>query len=229
MKLFTYLLLFIGLNSFAQNMQLIDGRVRFSDGIQRKVTIYNKTNGQEVNADSTGFFSINVTKGDVLLFKTDSFLDRSLTIKGNEGEYLGVILSEHELDEIVIDKKVFVNNYFGDIDKYTAGERRYRSANNLLFKDGITGFGLDPLMNLLNGKRKKQKKELFYEEQEFQKERFLEVFTTSVLNEEFGITEDAVTGFAYFIVVQPGFNNLEIDLSPEFKLYVSEMYAQYIK
>ena len=217
------------MSSFAQSLQLIDGRVRFSDGIQRKVVIENKASGEEVNADSTGFFSINISKGDVLLFRVESFPNRSIVINGNEGDYLGVVLSEHELDEIVIEKKMFVDSYFGGIAKYTPAERRYRSSNNMFFGDGISGFGLDPIVNLFNGKRKEQKKAILYEKQEFEKNSFLDIYTQDILRTEFGIEESQIISFVYFIVRQPGFNVMTIDLSPEYKFFVAEMYSEYVK
>lgn len=217
------------MSSFAQSVQLIDGRVRFSDGIQRKVVVENKVSGEEVNADSTGFFSINISKGDVLLFKVEFFPDRSIVINGTEGDYLGVVLSEHELDEIVIEKKMFVDNYFGEIAKYTPAERRYRTSNNMFFGDGISGFGLDPIVNLFSGRRKEQRKAILYEKQEFAKNKFLEIYTKSILMSEFGITENHIASFAYFIVAQPGFDEMSIDLSPEYKLYVAEMYSEFVK
>lgn len=229
MKFFSFFLFLFTLSSFAQNMQLIDGRVRFSDGVQRKVVIENTKSGQRVNADSTGFFSINISKGDVILFKVESFPDRTIVINGNEGDYLGVVLSEHELDEIVIEKKMFTDNYFGEIAKYTPAERRYRSSNNMLFGDGITGFGLDPIVNLFSGKRREQKKVIIYEKQEFAKRRFLEIYTEKILKFEFGIEESHITSFVYFIVTQPSFDEMSIDLSQEYKLYVAEMYSEYLK
>ncbi|SFJ50238.1 hypothetical protein [Myroides guanonis] len=229
MKLFSCFLFLLTFSSFAQSVQLIDGRVRFSDGIQRKVVVENKVSGEEVNADSTGFFSINISKGDVLLFKVEFFPDRSIVINGTEGDYLGVVLSEHELDEIVIEKKMFVDNYFGEIAKYTPAERRYRTSNNMFFGDGISGFGLDPIVNLFSGRRKEQRKAILYEKQEFAKNKFLEIYTKSILMSEFGIAENHITSFAYFIVAQPGFDEMSIDLSPEYKLYVAEMYSEFVK
>lgn len=228
MRLLSCFLLLFTLNLFAQDVKLIDGRVRFVDGIQRSVRIENKKSGEKVNADSTGFFSINVEKGDVLVFRAEAFPERSIVISGNEGAYFGIILSEQELDEIVIDRKLFVDNYFGDIAKYTQAERQYRSSNTMFFGDGIMGFGLDPLVNLINGKRKAQKTTMRYEKQEYLKERFLEFFTATILQEEFDIDENHITGFVYFLVVQPSFEDMIIDLSPEFKLYVSEMYSQFL-
>ena len=66
------------------------------------------------------------------------------------------------------------------------------------------------------------------EKQEYLKERFLEFFTATILQEEFDIDENHITGFVYFLVVQPSFEDMIIDLSPEFKLYVSEMYSQFL-
>lgn len=229
MRFFCFFLFLFTLSSFAQNTQLIDGRVRFSDGIQRKVLIENKASGEEVNADSTGFFSINVSKDDVLVFKVESFPNRSIVIKGNEGDYLGVVLSEHELDEIVIEKKMFVDNYFGKIGKYTPAERRYRASNNMFFGDGITGFGIDPIVNLFNGKRKEQRKAMLYEKQEFEKNSFLDIYTQDILQTEFGIEESQIISFVYFIVRQPGFDVMTIDLSPEYKFFIAEMYSEFVK
>lgn len=228
MKFLRFLLLFFTVSSFAQDVKLIDGRVRFADGIQRDVRVENKKSGAKVSTDSTGFFSINVEKGDLLVFRSENFPERSIVITGNEGEYFGIILSEQELDEIVIDKKLFVDNYFGDIAKYTKAERKYRSSNTMFFGDGISGFGLDPLVNLLNGKRKIQKRTMLYEKQEHLKELFLEIFTHTILQEEFGVSENHIDGFVYFLVVQPNYENMIVDLNPEFKLYVSEMYNQFL-
>lgn len=214
---------------WAQESKQISGRVRFADQVQRTVTITNTTTGEQTQSDSTGFFLLTVQEGDQLTFVALPDYNKQWTVGPRVDQRMELILSEHQLEEIVIDKKVFVDQYFGAVNTYTPAERRFRSGNRALYGEGKSAVGLDPVFNWISGKRKKQNLAVRYEWQENQKARVLEVYTVPMLQTELGLAEHEVTGFLYYLATQPGFADRAVDLSLEFKLYLAEILDRYQK
>lgn len=231
--LFVFLSFFVG---HAQNSHLIDGRVRGVHGEAEKVQIENGRSGKKLKSDSTGFFSIAVQEGDMLNFSASGLEPKIYTITKTDLEKgsISVYLSKpnESLEEIVISKKLFSDDAFGiGIKKYTPAQRKYRSASTSLFRvtEGEpTKIGLDPIFNIFNGKKKRLKKAMAYETQELASEAFYEFYPKEDLINRFNIPEEHVASFVYFAVIQEDFNQVNLERSSAYDLFLAVLYERYL-
>ncbi len=222
--------------SYAQSPELIDGRVRGVNGEDVKVQIENGRSGKKVNSDSTGFFSIVVEEGDILNFSASGLEPKIYIINKTDLENgsISVYLSRpnESLEEIVISKKLFADGAFGEgIKTYTPAQRKYRSASTSLFRitEGEpTKIGLDPIFNILNGKKKRLKKAMLYEAQELASDTFYEYYSKEDLISKFNIPEDHVMSFVYFVVLQEDYKQVNLERSTKYDLFLAVLYERYL-
>lgn len=235
-----WLPLFLSLQIWSMKISLKIIIVLLTGHLLQAQSIYNKTlNGKVVseavnlegiyvinlNTDQTtttaneGFFSINVSIGDTLMFA-------ALSIKGlkrviSEADYnqkLVLVKLEpmiHRLNEVVIKQYKHINAVdlgivAPTIKKYTPAERRLRTASG----DGIEGntdgssgasVGLDPLFNWMSGRTALLKKELEVERKENLLQRIENQFGISYCIDKLKIPAEYVKGFWYYIVDEPKF------------------------
>lgn len=183
------------------------------------IYVINLNTDQATTTANEGFFNINVSVGDTLMFA-------ALPIKGlkrviTEADYnqkLVLIKLEpmvHRLNEVVIKQYKHINAVdlgivAPTIKKYTPAERRLRTANG----DGIEGntdgssgasVGLDPLFNWMSGRTALLKKELEVERKETLLQRIENQFGISYCIDKLKIPAEYVKGFWYYIVDEPKF------------------------
>ena len=183
------------------------------------IYVINLNTDQATTTANEGFFNINVSVGDTLMFA-------ALPIKGlkrviTEADYnqkLVLIKLEpmvHRLNEVIIKQYKHINAVdlgivAPTIKKYTPAERRLRTANG----DGIEGntdgssgasVGIDPLFNWMSGRTALLKKELEVERKETLLQRIENQFGISYCIDKLKIPAEYVKGFWYYIVDEPKF------------------------
>jgi hypothetical protein len=183
------------------------------------IYVINLNTDQTATTANEGFFTINASVGDTLMFAALPIkgLKRVIT-EADFNQKLTLVKLEpmiHRLNEVVIKQYKHINAVdlgivAPTIKKYTPAERRLRTANG----DGIEGntdgssgasVGLDPLFNWMSGRTALLKKELEVERKETLLQRIENQFGISYCIDKLKIPADYVKGFWYYIVDEPKF------------------------
>lgn len=208
-------LFFMATISFSQTIdeKIVYGKISVDSIVVEGVNVVNSSTGKSTITDKDGFFSIMVKVDDVLFFSAINLE----TFQKKVGKH-DLLLDVIKIDMIV--KKVMLNevivNKNHDITaeklgvvpygqrKYTPAERRLKTAGD--FKPihllGLLGGGLalDPVINKINGRTKKLKKELKVEEKEACLLLLENMFDTSYYVEKLKIPSSYIKGFRYYIL-----------------------------
>lgn len=217
MKLLIPFLFFIGISSNGYSQNILKGKIVANGDNFENITIINLTSTIKVNADAEGYFLISAKANDIL------------EITGNECKKLQIILKEEDfakklyfirfscanaskiiqLNEVEIKSNQDINAVSLGIlskpaKKYTPAERRLKTAGD--FKPihllGLLGgqFQLDPVLNAINGKTKRLKKELKVERNEKMLQKLDSFFDQDFYTNTLQIPLDYKVGFQMYAI-----------------------------
>lgn len=204
----------------------------------------NIVNSSTTNATVTaknGSFKLFVKEGDVLIFSAVNL--ETFHKKINKQDLMLTAIKIPMSIKKVILNDVVVNQYnnitaekLGIIPygqkKYTPAERKLQTAGDFKFSHlkGLLGgsLQLDPILNKINGRTKKLKKQIIVERKETSLLLVEAMFDTSYFVDALNIPSDYVKGFCYFIVENERFvvllrskNKIEAELA------LAELATQY--
>ena len=194
---------------FAQERKVLRGRVTAGNIIIKGREVINLSSQGETKTDSLGNFYIKAAVSDTLQIRSSiSYLGRIIVKEGDFITIIAVDLGSFELEEVVIDRYNVNAESLGlvpeDQKQYTPAERRLKTAGD--FKPihllGILGGSLpvDPIINAINGRTKRLKKEVEIERKEFLMAKINGIYTYDEITKEFNIPEEYVSGFIYYVV-----------------------------
>lgn len=183
------------------------------------IYVINLNTDQTATTANEGFFTINASVGDTLMFAALPIkgLKRVITEVDFDQKLVLIKLEPmiHRLNEVVIKQYKHINAVdlgivSPTIKKYTPAERRLRTANGDGIEentDGSSGasVGLDPLFNWMSGRTALLKKELEVERKETLLQRIENQFGIRYCIDKLKIPADYVKGFWYYIVEEPKF------------------------
>ncbi|WP_374505587.1 carboxypeptidase-like regulatory domain-containing protein [Flavobacterium sp.] len=181
--------------------------------------------------DREGYFSIKAAVGDTLLLSAYQFKSVKIALTP-EHLQTNVFFVEmkpimNELKEVVVSRYPNISAEAlgiipNGIKKYTPAERKLATASS--------GFGLDPLLNLMSGRTNMLKKELEVEKKETFLAQLESMFDQNHLVNTLHIPSIYVKGFLYFAVENPKFTRvLETKNHTSIEFLLAELARQYLE
>lgn len=209
------LFILIVTNVFAQETTRtkLNGKINANLNDLEGIYVVNLKTEKSVITEKGGFFSIDASTGDVLLFS-------SIQLKGVQME----LLPEHFIKELLFVKMEIMINQLPEIlirkydninavalgivkagiKQYSPAERKYATATS----GRLNPMGLDPLMNLFSGRSAMLKKELEVEKKEIYLQQLDNMFEGNHFIEDLKIPKEYVKGFQYYIVENERFTTI---------------------
>lgn len=193
---------------FAQQKEL-KGRVLAGEAPLHDVYVINATSGQETKT-VYGNFTILAAPGDKLVVYSSKINTRKFILDedafSNTPYIMIVNLTPQELEEVIIDEyqgvdEVSLGLVPADQKKYSYTERQLKAARKFKVDPPYLGtliLPLDPLVNLINGRTKKLKKQLSVEDKEQLILTLEDLYPTEKLVNELHIPKEYAEGFYYY-------------------------------
>jgi hypothetical protein len=225
--LMSYCLKFFFILFTAITMAQIPAKNKLKGKIQSQISdiegvyVINKNTEAAVTTDKEGFFAIAAVEGDTLSFLATQYKEFKLVLTRShlEKDFLLVNMEPavNLLNEVVIRKYDNINAVsLGIIPKghksYTQAERKLKTAGDFkpIMLLGLIGgsMPLDPLINMINGRTKKLKKDLEVERKEFYLKKLEYMFDENHFVKKLGIPAIYVKGFQYFAVENNKFTKI---------------------
>lgn len=209
-----FLFLFICISQivFAQSTEKLIHVKIIADGSDVSgINIVNLVNEKSAISDVNGAFSILAKVEDLLVFSSDKFEPKRKLIEAEDIEdgkiSVSLIPKIGQLEEVIIIK--YRDIKLEDIGitparkHFTPAERRLYTAGD--FKPihllGLLAGSLevDPILNAINGKTKRLKKEIDLEQKEFRLEEINALYNDEFYTEKIKIPKDYILGFKYYL------------------------------
>jgi hypothetical protein len=182
----------------------INGKVTADYNDLESIYIVNLKTEKSTLTERGGYFSINASVGDTLMFTAVQFKSVKIALKEEDfnKELLFVKMETfiRVLDEVKI-------NEYKDINAVSLGiisskTKHYTPAERKL-NEATTGSGLvplNPILNAITGRTKQLKKEVEVEKKETMLSKIQNLYEAEYFVEILKIPKDFVKGFQYFIV-----------------------------
>lgn len=215
-KLCTVLLLLVTLPIIAQEEQLFYGKTLLDDVVVAGVFVINKSTGTETKTNTSGDFSIMASPGNVLVFYNSKIIVREIHLTDTsftkQPFVVTVSYTTNELDELIIEKNI-TSESLGLVPKgqkkHTQYERKLYTAGD--FKPihllGLLGGSLnvDAVINKINGRTDKIKKEIVIERKMAFMDRINNIYSEEDIVREFKVPKEYVQGFVFYVAEDSDF------------------------
>lgn len=214
-----FFLSFISPICFSQSGEkMIYGKVISHTNDVQGINIVNLINEKSTLTDVKGEFQILAKEDDLLILSSERFEYKRKRIETADYESKIMLVEMNpkpgQLDEVVIvDYQNFNAVDLGILEKpakeYTPAERRLKTAGD--FKPihllGILGgsLPLDPIINSINGRTKRLKKEISVEKREFRLKEIDELYEDDFYINSLKISKEDIMGFKYFLIEDEDF------------------------
>jgi hypothetical protein len=165
-----------------------------------------------------GYFSINASVGDSLVFSSVQFKALKVSLKEQDftKELLFVKMETlvRLLDEVKINEYKNINAISlriipANIKRYTPAERKLRTAEELHWYSPLLiplgGMSVDGMLNSVSGRTAMLKKEVEVEKKETLLGKIEDWYETKYFTQTLKIPEDYVKGFEYYIIENSNF------------------------
>lgn len=177
------------------------------------VYVINLTTKKAVITDGEGYFVLHGVAGDTLSFSGVQYKSRRVVLTSEDFEnrlfFVKMESIMNQLDEVVIRRYDNINAVsLGVISanqkSYTPAERKLRTAGDFkpIMLLGLIGgsMPLDPLINKINGRTKRLKKEVILEKNELNIKYLAILFEEDYFVKYLKIPSEYVKGFKYYAV-----------------------------
>jgi hypothetical protein len=188
----------------------INGKVTADCTDLEGIYIINLHTEKSTITERGGYFSINASVGDSLVFSSVQFKALKISLKEQDftKELLFVKMETliRLLDEVKINEYKNINAISlgivpANIKRYTPAERKLKTASDSDAQFGTnTSVGLDPVLNWISGRTAMLKKEVEVEKKESLLYKILDLFGDKYFTETLKIPEDYIKGFQYYVV-----------------------------
>jgi hypothetical protein len=188
----------------------INGKVTADCTDLEGIYIINLHTEKSTITERGGYFSINASVGDSLVFSSVQFKALKISLKEQDftKELLFVKMETliRLLDEVKINEYKNINAISlgivpANIKRYTPAERKLKTASDSDAQFGTnTSVGLDPVLNWISGRTAMLKKEVEVEKKESLLDKILDLFGDKYFTETLKIPEDYIKGFQYYVV-----------------------------
>ncbi|RWW92305.1 hypothetical protein [Flavobacterium cerinum] len=240
-RLYCVLLLLIALPVIAQDRQLLHGKTLLDNTEVSGVFVINKNTGIETKTNASGNFSILASPGDILIFYNSKIIVREIKLTQTsftiQPFVITVNYTANELDELVIEKNI-TSESLGLVSKgqkkNTPRERRLFTAGD--FKPihllGLLGGSLnvDAIINKINGRTDKIKKEIVIERKMAFMDRINNIYSEEDIVREFKVPKEYVQGFVFYVSEDPEFAaNMKAQNTTMAKFLMTGLAEKYLK
>lgn len=188
----------------------INGKVTANYNDLEGIYIINLKTEKATVTERGGYFSINASVGDSLMFSAVQFKSLKIVLKENDFnkelffvklETLVRILDEVKINEYKNINAVSLGIISPNTKHYTPAERKLAAATGTDAQFGLnTSFSVDPLLNWMSGRTAMLRKELEVEKKETLMDKINGWYEEKYFIQTLKIPEDYVKGFKYFIV-----------------------------
>lgn len=211
--LFALLLFF----QFVSGQSVVEKQILFkvltdSTAIEN-VNIVNIRNEKVTVSDKNGAFTMNVNVGDVLVLSAVNLETKRKTISQEnlKSEMISIKMAvkTNHLKEVTVNENSSINAVSLGIlqkeaKKYTPAERKLKTAGDFKPIDllGILGGALavDPILNAINGRTKRLKKEIVVEKNERLLMKLDGYYEEEYYTEVLKIPKEYIKGFQYYLI-----------------------------
>lgn len=191
----------------------IQGKISFDSVLVEGVNVVNLMTKKSTTSDKDGLFFLFVKQGDILVFSSINMETlRKVVAEEDFGNFIleiKMVQKNNQLKEIIINKNSNINEVsLGIVSKnqktYTPAERKLRTAGDFkpIMLLGLIGgsMPLDPLINKINGRTKRLKREVALERKELNLKYLNVLFQESYFVNFLKIPSEYVEGFKYYAV-----------------------------
>ncbi len=205
-----FAILFMAISGMAQDRQPIKGLVYAGNYGVKDVLVVNFSAQAETRTDTLGRFTIKARVGDLLVISYHTIETRKIRytpdLVKNGVVQLEVTMTATEIEDVDITRSTVTSTSLGIPmgKKYTPAERRLKTAG----LDPSIGIGnmagvsvsFDGILNAINGRTKRLKKELQVERREYALEKLDVLFQETYFTQTLQIPEENLSAFKYYAV-----------------------------
>lgn len=202
---------------FSQNEKVLHGKIVVKDAMSNGVHIINLTNEKETISNNQGAFFILAKPDDLLVFSADhlDYMRKVIEISDYNSGVLTIEMTSkvNVLDEVeVVDYSHLNAESLGitnGVKTYTPAERKLKTAGD--FKPihllSILGGSLpfDPILNAINGRTKRLKKEISIEKKEMYLSKLEDLYDDGFYTDKLKVHSDYINGFKYYLIEDESF------------------------
>jgi hypothetical protein len=206
-KFFCSIFFFIISQLYSQNQVLrrIEGKVAADFSNLEGIYVVNTSSEKSTTTNSEGHFSIEAKVGETLLLSAMNFKEVIIVLSESDFSKKWLVVSMqpivNELREVIVGNSAISAESLGIIPY---GQKKYTPAERKIFT-ATSGFGIDPILNLISGRTNMLKKELEIEKKEGYLIQLENLFQSDFYIHSMHIPQLHVKGFLYFLVENPKF------------------------
>lgn len=206
-KFFCSIFFFIISQLYSQNQvpRRIEGKVAADFSNLEGIYVVNTSSEKSTTTNSEGHFSIEAKVGETLLLSAMNFKEVKIVLSELDfsKKWLVVTMQPivNELREVIVGNSAISAESLGIIPY---GQKKYTPAERKVFT-ATSGFGIDPILNLISGRTNMLKKELEIEKKEGYLIQLENLFQPDFYIHSMHIPQLHVKGFLYFLVENPKF------------------------
>jgi hypothetical protein len=206
-KFFCSIFFFIISQLYSQNQvpRRIEGKVAADFSNLEGIYVVNTSSEKSTTTNSEGHFSIEAKVGETLLLSAMNFKEVKIVLSESDFSKKWLVVSMqpivNELREVIVGNSAISAESLGIIPY---GQKKYTPAERKIFT-ATSGFGIDPILNLISGRTNMLKKELEIEKKEGYLIQLENLFQPDFYIHSMHIPQLHVRGFLYFLVENPKF------------------------
>lgn len=206
-KFFCSIFFFIISQLYSQNQvpRRIEGKVAADFSNLEGIYVVNTSSEKSTTTNSEGHFSIEAKVGEILLLSAMNFKEVKIVLSESDFSKKWLVVSMqpivNELKEVIVGSSSISAESLGIIPY---GQKKYTPAERKIFT-ATSGFGIDPILNLISGRTNMLKKELEIEKKEGYLIQLENLFQPDFYIHSMHIPQLHVKGFLYFLVENPKF------------------------
>lgn len=206
-KFFCSIFFFIISQLYSQNQvpRRIEGKVAADFSNLEGIYVVNTSSEKSTTTNSEGHFSIEAKVGEILLLSAMNFKEVKIVLSESDFSKKWLVVSMqpivNELKEVIVGSSSISAESLGIIPY---GQKKYTPAERKIFT-ATSGFGIDPILNLISGRTNMLKKELEIEKKEGYLTQLENLFKPDFFIHSMHIPQIHVKGFLYFLVENPKF------------------------
>ena len=231
-KFFCSIFFFIISQLYSQNQvpRRIEGKVAADFSNLEGIYVVNTSSEKSTTTNSEGHFSIEAKVGEILLLSAMNFKEVKIVLSESDFSKKWLVVSMqpivNELKEVIVGSSSISAESLGIIPY---GQKKYTPAERKIFT-ATSGFGIDPILNLISGRTNMLKKELEIEKKEGYLIQLENLFQPEFYIHSMHIPQLHVKGFLYFLVENPKFISiLKTKNRTAIEFSMSELATKYIE
>ncbi|RZJ71409.1 hypothetical protein [Flavobacterium sp.] len=226
----------------AQKRKPLPGKVTVNEAPaeDNEVKITNLSTGEKAATTPGGFYTLNVRKGDTLMYKGIEIVTRKMVITAfdldEETLLVNVKRTGEALAEVKVDNSKITSEGLGipTGKAYTPADRKLQSATTTKAQrpenQAYTAVGTDGALNAMSGRTAQLKKEAAVEKKISAKERLESRYDRAFYIDTLKIPASHVDGFLYYAVDDKKFvTALDTDNEEQIQLQLGVLATRYRK